>query len=175
MKGYLKENPGLIVEKFSVNRNKKHSNILQNVRISSDFKILGRHRGLWFYTIGQRKGIGISGGPYWVLDKDVKNNLLIVTKNEKDLLKKELVCKNVNWISGKEPKLPLEIKAKIRYKTDFAKATIYSTFSHLRKCENIKNKIYRVIFEKPQRAITPGQSVVFYKGEEVLGGGIICG
>jgi len=164
LKEYLKEKPGLIVEKISVNRDKKHSN----------FKILGKHRGLWFYTIGQRKGIGLSGGPYWVLDKDVKNNLLIVTKNEKDLLKKELICKNVNWISGKEPKLPLEIKAKIRYKTEFAKAIIYPTFSHLRECANIKDKVYRVIFEKPQRAITPGQSVVFYKGQEVLGGGIIC-
>jgi tRNA-specific 2-thiouridylase len=98
---------------------------------------------------------------------------LIVTRNEKDLLKKKLFCKDINWISGKEPKLPLKVKAKIRYKTNFAKATIHSTFSHLRKCENIKNKIYKVVFEKPQRAITPGQSVVFYKGEELLGGGII--
>jgi tRNA-specific 2-thiouridylase len=153
LKKYLKERPGKIVD--------------------TKGKILGEHKGLWFYTIGQRKGIGLSGGPYWVLDKDPKRNLLIVTKNEKDLLKKELICKNVNWILGKEPKLPLKIKIKIRYRTEFAKATIHSTFSHLRKCANIKNKIYKVVFEKPQRAITPGQSVVFYKGEEVLGGGII--
>jgi tRNA-specific 2-thiouridylase len=154
LRKYLKEKPGKIVD--------------------TQGKVLGEHRGLWFYTIGQRKGIGLSGGPWWVVDKDLKKNLLIVTKNEKDLLKKELFCKNVNWISGKEQKLPLEAKAKIRYKTDFAKVTIYSTFAHLRKFANIKNKIYKVVFEKPQRAITPGQSVVFYKGEEVFGGGIIC-
>jgi len=154
LRKYLKEKPGKILD--------------------TQGKVLGEHRGLWFYTIGQRKGIGLSGGPWWVVDKDLKKNLLIVTKNEKDLLKKELFCKDVNWISGKEQKLPLEAKAKIRYKTDFAKVTIYSTFAHLRKFANIKNKIYKVIFEKPQRAITPGQSVVFYKGEEVLGGGIIC-
>ena len=154
LKEYLKEKPGLIVEKISVNRDKKHSN----------FKILGKHRGLWFYTIGQRKGIGLAGGPYWVLDKDVKNNLLIVTKNEKDLLKKELICKNVNWISGKEPALPLKVKAKIRYRVQLAPATIYK----------LKPKTYKLIFNLPQRAITPGQSVVFYKGQEVLGGGIIC-
>jgi tRNA-specific 2-thiouridylase len=154
LRKYLKEKPGKIVD--------------------TQGKVLGEHRGLWFYTIGQRKGIGLSGGPWWVVDKDLKKNLLIVTKNEKDLLKKELFCKDVNWISGKEQKLPLEAKAKIRYKTDFAKVTIYSTFAHLRKFANIKNKIYKVIFEKPQRAITPGQSVVFYKGEEVFGGGIIC-
>jgi len=142
LRKYLKEKPGKIID--------------------TQGKILGEHRGLWFYTIGQRKGIGFGGGPYWVLDKNVKENTLIVTKNEKDLFKKELICKNVNWISGKEPKLPLKIQAKIRYKTSFAKAKV------------IKNKVYKVIFEKPQRAITPGQSIVFYKGQEVLGGGIIC-
>jgi tRNA-specific 2-thiouridylase len=154
LRKYLKEKPGKIVD-------------------TKGKVFLGQHRGLWFYTIGQRKGIGLSGGPWWVVDKDLKKNFLIVTKNEKDLLKKELICKNVNWISGKEPKLPIKVKVKIRYKADFANATIHSTFSHLRKCANIKNKIYKVIFEEPQRAITPGQSAVFYKGEEVLGGGII--
>ena len=157
LRKYLKEKSGLIVEKISSKGKQKYSHILENMRI------LGKHRGLWFYTIGQRKGIGLSGGPFWVLEKDLKKNFLIVTKNEKDLFKKELICKNVNWISGKEPKLPIKVKAKIRYKSNFAKATICPA----------KNKVYKVIFEESQRAITPGQSVVFYKGEEVLGGGII--
>jgi len=153
LKKYLKEKPGKILD--------------------TKGKILGEHGGLWFYTIGQRKGIGLSGGPWWVVDKDLKKNFLIVTKNKKDLLKKELICKNVNWISGKEPKLPAKVNVKIRYKANFANATIHSTFFHLEKRANLQNKVYKVVFEKPQKAITPGQSVVFYKGQEVLGGGII--
>ena len=143
LKRYLKPNPGKIVD--------------------TKGKIIGEHEGLWFYTIGQRKGIGLPGGPFWVLNKNLKKNLLIITKNEKDLLKKELICRNINWILGKKPKLPLKIKAKIRYRHQPSLATIY----------NLKSNIYHLKFEKPQRAITPGQSVVFYKGQELLGGGII--
>ena len=139
------------------------------------YRVIGQHQGLAFYTIGQRKGIGLSGGPWYVMDKDLKKNLLIVTKNEKDLLKKELICKNVNWILGKEPrllgearpfraaKLPLKIKAKIRYRHQLASATIYK----------LSTTCYKLTFDRPQRAITPGQSAVFYRGEELLGGGII--
>jgi tRNA-specific 2-thiouridylase len=123
-------------------------------------KTIGQHQGLAFYTIGQRKGLGLAGGPYWVLGKDLKRNFLLVTKNEKDLLKKELTFKNVNWLSGKAPKLPLKVKAKIRYRHQLSSATI--------------SKNYKLTFKRAQRAVTPDQSVVFYKGEELLGGGIIC-
>jgi len=175
LKKYLKENPGKIIDTRG--------------------ETIGTHQGLYYYTIGQRKGLGLVGGPafakatagkpYYVLDKDLKKNLLIVTKNEKDLYKKELTAKNVNWISGKEPKLPLKIKAKIRYRSQLAPATIYHpegkpSASH---GAGLKSNIYHLKFEKPQRAITPGQSVVFYssptknlvgdKGQELLGGGII--
>ena len=138
-------------------------------------KVVGEHKGLWFYTIGQRKGIGLPGGPafakasagkpYYVLDKNLKKNLLIVTKNERNLYKKELIAKNVNWISGKVPEFPLKLKAKIRYRHQSALAVITKT---------LNPKTYTLKFEKSQRAITPGQSVVFYRGEELLGGGIIC-
>jgi len=128
-------------------------------------KIVGQHEGLYFYTIGQRKGIKLAGGPYYVLDKDFKKNLLIVTKNEKDLYKRELIAKNVNWIGGIGPKLPLKIKARIRYRHPPAPATITNT---------LNPKAYTLKFNKPQRAITPGQSVVFYQGQELVGGGIIC-
>jgi len=164
LKRYLKEKPGKIVDIKG--------------------RVIGEHKGLWFYTIGQRKGIKLAQGPYYVLQKDLKNNLLIVTKNEKDLEKKELIARNVKWISGKTPKFPLKVKAKIRYRHPSVLATI----------ESSENKTVRVVFEKPQRAITPGQSVVFYssvdlstlssteveplakveKIQEVLGGGIIC-
>jgi tRNA-specific 2-thiouridylase len=145
LRKYLRENPGKIVDK--------------------EGKILGKHKGLWFYTIGQRKGLNLSGGPYWVLEKDLENNILIVTKNPEDLLKKELVCKEVNWILSKKTKLPMNVNVKIRYRAELAKATIFPISE--------EENEYKVVFEEPQRSITPGQSVVFFKGEEVVGGGII--
>lgn len=122
-------------------------------------RILGEHEGIWLYTIGQRKRIGLSGGPYYVLRKNISNNVLIVTKNKKDLLGRELNFEDANWISGKEPKFSIEVKAKIRSMHKSASAVLKSS-SHL-------------IFKKPQEAITPGQSVVFYIGKELIGGGII--
>ena len=144
LKEYFKEKPGRIINKNG--------------------QVIGKHQGLWLYTIGQRKGIKLAGGPYWVLNKDIKRNVLIVTKNEKDLYKKELTAKNVNWISGKAPRLPLKIKAQIRYRHKPAVAVI----------KQQKNGKVEVVFSKLQRAVTPGQSIVFYIKEELLGGGIIC-
>lgn len=161
LRKYLKPKPGKIVCLTSDAKQKR---------------IVGEHCGLGFYTIGQRKGIGLPGGPYYVLDKDLKKNILFVTKNEKDLYKKELICENVNWISpkqslrdatgqtGKEAKFPLKVMAKIRYRHQPAEAII---------TKNQKSKVYSLKFKVAQRAITPGQSVVFYQGQELLGGGII--
>ncbi len=132
--------------------------------VDSKGKIIGKHKGLWFYTVGQRKGIKLPGGPFYVIDKNLKKNLLIVSKDKKDLERKELTTENVNWISGKEPNLPLDIKAKIRYRHKIASAII---------CQKKQKTKNRILFKKSQRAITPGQSVVFYKGTELLGGGII--
>lgn len=153
---------------------RKNFKIKKGDIINTKGEIIEEHQGLWFYTIGQRKAIGLSGGPYYVLDKNLKKNLLVVTKNEKDLYKKELIVKNVNWISGKEPRLPMKVKAKIRYRHKHSSAVL--------DCDR-KTKNYRLIFNKAQRAITPGQSVVFYspaealakagKVQELLGGGII--
>jgi tRNA-specific 2-thiouridylase len=142
----------------------KSGPIAEQVRYGAS-KIIGEHEGLYFYTIGQRSGIGVGGGnPYYVLGKNLKKNILIVTRREKDLDKKELIAEKINWISGQIPKLPLKVKAKIRYRHKSALAII---------TKNLKPKTYHLKFNQPQRAITPGQSVVFYKGKELLGGGII--
>jgi len=132
--------------------------------IDSKGMVIGNHRGLVFYTIGQRKGIGLSGGPYYVLSKNRKRNTLIVTKNPAELKGFDLKAFNVNWILGQEPELPIKIRAKIRYRHKPAEAV-------LRKLH--KKTSYGIRFFKPQPAITPGQSVVFLKGNEILGGGII--
>ncbi len=144
LKKYLKSRPGKIT--------------------NTEGKIISQHQGLHFYTIGQRKGIKLSDGPFYVSDKNFTKNLLIVTKNVKYLYKKELVAKKVNWISGKALKLPIVVKAKIRYRHESVLATIEG---------KSKTKICKLIFSKPQRAITLGQSVVFFNDQEVLGGGII--
>ena len=155
LRKYLKSNPGKIVDKTG--------------------KILGEHQGLWFYTIGQRRGLEIPQGPFYVVDKDFKNNILVVSKNRKDLLKKEFTASDVNWISPVDlsrqsrgsatakPSGPISAEVKIRYKSVLAKSRILDAGG---------NKV-KIIFSKPQQAITPGQSAVFYKGGKVLGGGVI--
>ena len=125
-------------------------------------KNLGDHDGLPFYTIGQRRGLKLGGGPWYIVKMDVKKNILFVSRDQKKLLSKELVAGKVSWISGAAPKLPLRVKVKIRYKHKEASCVI----------KKVKNN-YKIIFDKPQRAITAGQSVVFYRRDEVIGGGII--
>jgi tRNA-uridine 2-sulfurtransferase len=141
LKKYLKTKPGNIVDMAG--------------------NILGKHNGLWFYTIGQRRGLEIPQGPYYAINKDFKKNILVVSKDQKDLSKKELRARDVSFTLPQ--KLPINAEVKIRYKSDFAKAKIV---------EDGKNKV-KVVFTKPQRAITSGQSAVFYRGEELLGGGVI--
>jgi len=138
---------------------RKHLKSEKGEIIDTCGKVLGKHQGLIFYTIGQRKGIGLPQGPYWVKDRDFKKNVLVVTKNENDLLKKELVFRDANWLSGKPLKFPFKATAKIRYRSKLASVNVFYG--------------NRVVFSQPQRAITPGQSVVFYKNQELLGGGII--
>ncbi|MEA1937413.1 MAG: tRNA 2-thiouridine(34) synthase MnmA [Patescibacteria group bacterium] len=133
--------------------------------IDANNNILGKHKGLPLYTIGQRRDIGIGGtGPYFVIGMNRGKNQLVVSdnKNDKNLFSKKLAVKKVNWVSGSIPKSPFKIKVKTRYRMKECLAVI----------DKINNK-YTVKFLKPQRAVMSGQSVVFYKGNEVLGGGII--
>ena len=140
-----------------------------------DGKIIGTHDGAIFYTIGQRKGIGIKGSlpgeqgkTYYVAAKDADTNTLWVAEGDNEkLFSKELIVKDVNWISGKQPKLPLKCLARIRYRQPLQNCAI-SSYSYDRK------NVLKVVFNTPQRAITPGQSAVFYnQKKEMLGGGII--
>ncbi len=126
---------------------------------------IGEHAGLHFYTVGQRRGINIGGGPpYYVARKNRAANALIVAREHDDeLFQDSLVACNVNWISQK-PKFLFRCKAKIRYRQPDQDAIIIS---------EDKNGNLRVEFDEPQRAVTPGQSIVFYKGEELMAGGVI--
>jgi tRNA-specific 2-thiouridylase len=125
--------------------------------------IIGEHQGLAFYTIGQRKGIGIAApDPLYVLEKDIKNNTLIVGHAE-ELGKTELIVTNLNWISGQPPENSREIQVKIRYNAKMMGASL-----HLEK-----NNPAKLIFNEALRDITPGQFAVFYDGARVLGGGEI--
>lgn len=126
-------------------------------------QVVGQHQGLAFYTIGQRKGLGIaSPDPLYVLSKDMKTNTLLVGTVE-ELGQSELSAIAVNWITGMPPAASFRAQVKIRYKSVEAWGLVTP----------MPNNEARVEFEQPLRDITPGQRVVFYQGEECLGGGTI--
>ena len=130
--------------------------------VNSKGEILGKHTGLYNYTIGQRKGLGISYKvPLFVLGFNPAKNEVIVGE-EKELYKKEITVTDINLLLVDEIKEPMEVDVKTRYSSKVAKA----------KLSQEENDI-KVVFDEPQRAITPGQSAVFYIGDIVLGGGKI--
>ena len=125
--------------------------------------ILGEHQGIIFYTIGQRKGLGISARePLYVVAIDRERNAIIVG-TKKEVYGSELIASELNWIAMEEPKRPMRVKAKIRYLHQEAEAMVTPSG---------ENRV-QVRFEEPQMAITPGQAVVFYDGNIVVGGGTI--
>ena len=135
--------------------------------VTADGKIIGEHNGLAFYTIGQRHGFGYGGGEggsYYVVEKDFKKNELIVAekKDEKKFSRKDIVIENANWISA-VPKIGKKYQARIRYRQP------------LEECEvaEVSKTSTKIIFKNSQRAVTPGQSLVIYDGEKMIGGGII--
>ncbi|MBU2474419.1 tRNA 2-thiouridine(34) synthase MnmA [Patescibacteria group bacterium] len=125
--------------------------------------ILGQHQGLHFYTIGQRKGICLPSGPYFVAGINSAENSLIVTKNKRKLYQTEMLLNSCHFISDKFLKKSINIQSKIRYNQQLAKATLYPIS---------KNKI-KLAFQKSQRAITAGQFAVFYLNNVCLGAGTI--
>ena len=125
--------------------------------------VLGYHRGYPFYTIGQRKGLGIAlGKPMYVTEIDARSNKIVV--GEKDDLKKSgLWANHANWIAIEKLDSPLEVEAQIRYNDPGRKATVYP----------FENGSLKVIFDTFHQAVTPGQSVVFFQNDVVVGGGVI--
>lgn len=124
---------------------------------------IGRHQGLAFYTIGQRKGLGISSPyPLYVIEKDARRNALVVGRKE-ELGSTQLVARPVNWVSGIQPENPFHTQVKIRYKAREAAALVSPQ----------ADGSVLVQFEDPLIDITPGQAAVFYDGDVCLGGGII--
>jgi len=131
--------------------------------VSKSGEKLGEHKGLHFYTIGQRKGIKLPGGPYYVIEKDTQTNTLVVSKDKSSGLKKEISLFPVFFNSGKFLDGKLKIKTKIRSSQPLVKAEIEPAAG---------NKV-KLTFSKPQPAVTPGQIAVFYRNEICLGGGVI--
>ncbi len=131
--------------------------------IDADGNVLGKHKGIINYTVGQRKGLGIAlGRPMFVTDKSFKENTVTLGSNE-DLFKKTLIASDINLIATDKIDMPIKVQAKARYRQKAAPATVVQ----------LDENTIRVEFDDPIRAISPGQSVVFYDGDVVIGGGII--
>ncbi|MFC1927519.1 tRNA 2-thiouridine(34) synthase MnmA [Chloroflexota bacterium] len=130
--------------------------------IDTQGKKLGQHRGIAFCTIGQRHGLGLASGKRLYVIRIEPERNRIVLGHENELYSQGLTARELNWISGMAPREPPTVRAKIRYKSKEAEATLF-----------FRNNSVDVHFVQPQKAVTPGQAVVFYNVGEVLGGGII--
>ena len=126
--------------------------------------IVGRHQGLFHYTIGQRRGLGVAAGePVYVIGKDCESNTLMIGPDSA-LYHREFLACDFNWLSIQEPSEPFRAAVRTRYHQQEADGMVYP----------LSDGQVRIVFDKAQRAITPGQAAVLYQGELVLGGGTIC-
>jgi len=131
--------------------------------VDASGRVLGEHRGVHRYTVGQRRGIGVSRElPLYVVRLDAAQNRVVVGESD-ELLSSKFIAAGVNWIAFEESRDPIRAAVRVRYRHTAAPATV----------EMIDEGRARVRFDEPQRAITPGQATVFYRSDEVLGGGWI--
>ena len=136
----------------------------QGAYLDLEGNVVGQHQGAISYTIGQRRGLGIAmGEPVYVCSKDMQANSVTIGPDE-TLFHTTLLAKNWNWIAIPELTVPTEVDAKVRYRHQPQKATVYPE----------ENGVCRVVFKEAQRAITPGQAVVLYQEDSVVGSGTIC-
>ena len=132
--------------------------------VNQQGKVLGLHNGVFRYTVGQRRGLGVPDAtPYYVINLDAERNQVIVGK-EKDLWQESLEVREMNWLAGQAPELPGHFQVKIRYRHQAAPAIVETSEQGI-----------KISFQDPQRAITPGQFAVLYDGDQVVGGGEIKG
>jgi tRNA-specific 2-thiouridylase len=127
-----------------------------------DDKVVGKHKGFPYYTIGQRSGLGAYGEKVYVTDIDAETNTVKIGRGN-DLLRRELIARDVNLIGVEAIYGSFKVQAQVRYKDTPSPATVNA---------EADNKV-RIVFDEPKRAITPGQSVVMYDGGKMLGGGVI--
>lgn len=131
--------------------------------VTTTGEVVGSHTGIHRYTIGQRRGLGIAHEkPLYVVQIERAKNQIIVGEAD-ELEQGEFTAKGVNWVAFDEPAEPVRAEVKVRYRHDPAPATIYP----------LPDAHARIVFDEPQRAITPGQATIFYRGDEVVGGGWI--
>ncbi|MCP4406645.1 MAG: tRNA 2-thiouridine(34) synthase MnmA, partial [Gammaproteobacteria bacterium] len=139
--------------------------------VTPEQELVGRHQGVMYYTIGQREGLGIggrrgsSGDPWYIAGKDLPNNRLIVVQghNDERLFHRGLYATQLHWVHSLPPGQSLRCTARIRHRQSVQDCH-FATHG---------NSTIQVIFDHPQRAITPGQAIVFYQGDLCLGGGTI--
>ena len=150
--------------------------------VDTSGNVLGSHQGIEYFTVGQRRGLGIyTSEPLFVLSLESENSRVTVGPAE-GLLQSNLWASGVNYLSGEPPDGPVEVEAKIRYKSSQSKATLIHHVKSAKSRPVGDDGVYpersewaEIRFQEPQRAITPGQAVVFYIGDEVRGGGFIEG